>query len=148
VTSRRPPWGLRCLLAGAVIAPAVAAVGAALYSVRMTDDWYHATDAPGPALCGLFGIVPIAVLVIWAAIRGLARPDGEIHVTIAAGCALGVVCATISLADAATVLLGHREGRVPTGMLIAVAVAWVYFLAVGLGHWWLSRVDAPDHTKP
>jgi hypothetical protein len=131
---------LRYTLAAAVIAPAVAVLGLAVYSVRATDDWSSTTnDAPALALCGLFGLVPMAVGAIWLAVRGLVRRDSELHAAIACCCGLGAVLATIALGDAAAVGLGFRAGRVPPGMLAAVAAAWAYFVAVGLGHWHLSR---------
>lgn len=142
---RRLTW-LRWTLAAAVIAPAAALLGAAVYSVHATDDWSGTTsDAPAFALCGLLGMVPVAVGAIWLAIRALLGRDGELHAAIACACGLCAVLMMISLADAAAVGLGYREGRVPAGMLAAVAGAWAYFVAVGLGHWYLSRerIDGP-----
>lgn len=130
---------LRYTLTTAVIAPAVAILGAAVYSVHATDDWSSPnSDAPAFALCGLFGMVPVAVGAIWLAVAALVRRDSELHFAIACACGLGAVLATVSLADAAAVGLGFREGRVPAGMLAVVVAAWVYLVAVGLGHWYLS----------
>ena len=131
---------LRLLLTAAVIGPAAGVVSWAVYSVHGTDDWANANDAPGFALCGMFVLAPIAVGVVWLAARTFARRDGEGHAAIAGGCGLGAGLLTISLGEAAAVGLGLKDGRVPLGVLAGVSVAWLYFVAVGVGHWHLSRV--------
>ena len=127
-----PRW-LRRLLTAAVIGPAAAVVGWTMYSIHGTDDGANANDAPGFALCGMFGLVPVAVAVVWLAARTFACRDGEGHATIAGGCGLGAGLLTISLGEAAAVGLGLKDGRVPLGVLTGVGGAWLYFVAVGLG---------------
>jgi hypothetical protein len=135
---------LRHLLAAAVILPAAGVLGAGLYSAHGWDDWSTTTnDAPGFALCGLFGVVPVAVGVIWLAARAFVRRDAGLHGTIAAGCGLGAFLLTLSLGEAAAVAFGLREGRVPVAVLLGVGGTWLYFITVGLGHWYLWRVFRP-----
>ena len=138
------PWWLRHLLAAAVILPAAGVLAESVYSVHGSDDWSTTTnDAPGFALCGLCGIVPVAVGAIWLAARAFVRRDAELHGAIAAGCGLGAFLLTLSLGKAAAVAFGLREGRVPVPVLLGVGGAWLYFITVGLGHWCLWRVFRP-----
>lgn len=144
---------LRLLLTAAVVGPAVAVVGWTVYSVHGTDEWSDATDAPGFALCGMFGFVLVAVGVVWLAAHTFARRDGEGHAVIAGGCGLGAALLTISLGEAAAVGLGLKDGRVSPGVLAGVGGAWLYFAAVGVGHWHLSRQlpwrsRADKHAEP
>jgi hypothetical protein len=136
--AKAPRW-LRLLLTGAVIGPAAVFVAWAMYGVHGTDEWSNATDASGFALCGLFVLVPVAVGVVWLAARTFARRDGEGHAAIAGGCGLGVGLLTISLGEAAAVGMGLKDGQVPLDVLAGVGGAWLYFIAVGVGHWHLSR---------
>jgi hypothetical protein len=139
---------LRLILAAAVALPAVGALAGMVYSVRGTGDWDALVDAPGFALCGLFGLVPVAVVAIWVAARALVRRDAELHRLLACGCGVGALLATLSLGEAALVGPGLQEGRLPVGALVAVAAAWVYFVMVGLGHWHLSRLCREDRLPP
>ena len=152
-SARWHPWWLRHVLALAVIGPAIGTIGWAAYGVHGTDDWAAATDAPGFALCGLAGLVSVAGGATWVAARAFARRDGEWYAALAAGCGLAALGLTISLGEAAAVGLGLRPGRVPPGVVAGVAGAWLYFLAVGAGHWHLSRVypwrsRAAEPAKP
>jgi hypothetical protein len=87
-----------------------------LSSVHYTDDWSAGGDgAPAFALCGLFGMVPVAVGVICLAGRAFVRRDSELHGLLAAGCALGALLATVSLGEGVAVVLSLEPGRVPPG---------------------------------
>jgi hypothetical protein len=132
-------WPRRLLLAS-VILPALFVVGYFIYGVHGTDAWENATDAPGFALCGMFGIVAMAVWVVWLAVSAFLRRDPEGYLVIACGCALGTLMMTISLGDAIAVGLGFKEGQVPIGVLAGVSGAWLYFTLVGLGYWYVSRL--------
>jgi hypothetical protein len=91
----------------------------------------------------MFGMATISVGIVWFVVRALIVRGSEHYRTIAIGCGLGTVMLTISLAEAAAVGLGFQPGQVPTPMLAAVIVGWVYFVVVGIGYWYLSRVYRP-----
>lgn len=134
-----PSW-LRLLLMAMVVGPAALGIAWGVCSVYGTEDWSGGTDAPGFALCGLFVLMAIAVGVIWLAVRTLVARDGEGYAIIAGGCGVGAGLLTISLCEAAAVGLGLKEGRVPSDVVAAVGVAWLYFITVGVGHWYLWRL--------
>jgi len=148
--ARRSSWWLRLLLTGAVVVPAVGGIALAVYSVHGTDGWANATDAPGFALCGLFGIVPVAVGVVWLAVRALLSQNGEAYETIAVGCGIAAGLLTLSLGEAAAIGLGLQAGKVRPGVLAGIGAVWLYFVAVGLGHWHLARTlpTRPTNDEP
>jgi hypothetical protein len=91
----------------------------------------------------MFGMAAVAVAVVWLAVRALIVRESDHYRTIALGCGLGAIALTVSLAEAAAVGLGFRPGQVPTPVLAAVIAGWVYFVGVGIGYWYLSRVYRP-----
>ncbi|MGL4550604.1 MAG: hypothetical protein ACRC33_05410 [Gemmataceae bacterium] len=141
------PWWLRFLLAAAVVGPATGFVAWSVYGVHGTEGWATATDAPGFALCGTFGLAAVAAGVAWLAGRTFVLRDGEGHAVLAGGCTLAAGLLTLSLIEAAAVGLGLKDGRVPPAVLAGVGGAWLYLVAVGLGHWHLSRALPARRTR-